>query len=228
MRFGPQDNAFDVPNSEITMGRKLTMAGIAVTCLVLLGMYMRSDRMSMTSVMNLQNLPPLQESGLEGTLLCAEDTQIISKAYVASKGCAMISDVDLGYTNNTLKRAYVLVVCARQSVGTVPLSAETLESFGLVDSGKSLISSIILGEATTAAVYTGGMFDGDNMYVMDRSNTWEPILRPGYMFLNKWKENSRHNVMSIIFHSTSDSIPTSCDMLRTSIGFIAPSTNFRG
>jgi len=50
---------FDVPNSEIKRGRKLTVAGIALTCIVLLGIYMRPDRASMTSVMNMQKLGKL-------------------------------------------------------------------------------------------------------------------------------------------------------------------------
>lgn len=298
------ETTFDVPNAEWKRNRKLTIAGVAFACLLLLGVYLQPKPTSVSSVMSLyydkigkladgtpvvavadnipkdvkifsgsfsirhERLPRISEAkpksldsesvakdpalypsvlsasststsksaiSLEtqadmalasitpaadatkpvgavspagGLLLCTLTAQIKSKVYVAPEGCAMISDVDLAYTKNTRKTANVLVICAPQSIGTFPLDSDTLESFGLVNSGKSLISSAVAGEKTEAVLYSGNYFDGSSY-----------TMHPGKsMPLDQLMLND--NVNSIIFKSSTDAQPTSCKALKAQIGFV--------
>jgi hypothetical protein len=306
------ETAFDVPNAEWKRNRKLTIAGVAFACLVLLGVYLQPKPTSVSSVMSLyydkigkladgtpvvavattlphdvkifsgsfsirsDRLPRISKesskpvdsvesltkdpalypsvlsassassstspisleaqavaalasvspaadgthpisavSSAGGLLLCTLTAQIKSKAYVAPEGCAMISDVDLAYTKNTHKSGNVLVICAPQSVGTFPLDSETLESFGLVNSGKSLISSVVPGEKTEAVLYTGKYFDGST-YTMRP----EKSIPLNQLMLND-------NVNSVIFKSTTDAQPSSCKALKAQIGFIEHPSSVR-
>jgi len=147
-----------------------------------------------------------------GLLLCTAEVELTKTPYSVPEGCAFVSDLDLYYKNK--KPANILIICAPSEIGHFPLDSETLESFGLVDDGKSLISTIEPGSKTSVAIYSGGSFDGAN-FVLEPSDAPRSLVNQP--FFNKWKQTANDNVNSLIFQSTASGsgIPRSCKDLKS-------------
>merc|ERR1711871_806857 len=136
----------------------------------------------------------LSESSL---LLCTADIERKNEEYVPPKGCALISDADM----------------------TFPLDAETLESFGLIEGGKSLISTVLSGEDTSVAVYSGDSFDGHSYVVnhVEKISSSDSLLKAHFLDMRKSSPND--NVKSLIFQTTATSTPSSCKAVKKEIKF---------
>ena len=139
--------------------------------------------------------------------------------YAAPKGCALISDEDLTFNHaKSHTPANVLVICAPASIGTFPLDGETLESFGLVKDGKSVISSVIAGEDTSIGVYSGEAFDG-NSYVVEHT---EKIDENNSLLNTRFAGSQlvpNDNIKSLIFQTSASSTPRTCKNVKYEIGF---------
>ena len=152
-------------------------------------------------------------------LLCTAEISRKNEMYAAPKGCALISDEDLTFNHaKSHTPANVLVICAPASIGTFPLDAETLESFGLVKDGKSVISSVIAGEDTSIGVYSGEAFDG-NSYVVEHT---EKIDENNSLLNTRFAGSQlvpNDNIKSLIFQTSASSTPRTCKNVKYEIGF---------
>lgn len=152
-------------------------------------------------------------------LLCTTEISRKNEMYAAPKGCALISDEDLTFNHaKSHTPANVLVICAPASIGTFPLDEETLESFGLVKDGKSLISSVIAGEETSIGVYSGSAFDGSSYVVQHTENIDDAnsLLNTRYVGSQLVPND---NIKSLIFQTTASSTPRTCKNVKYEIGF---------
>merc|ERR550537_2047624 len=152
-------------------------------------------------------------------LLCTAEISRKNEMYAAPKGCALISDEDLTFNHaKSHTPANVLVICAPANIGTFPLDEETLESFGLVKDGKSLISSVIAGEETSIGVYSGSAFDGSSYVVQHTENIDDAnsLLNTRYVGSQLVPND---NIKSLIFQTTASSTPRTCKNVKYEIGF---------
>ena len=159
----------------------------------------------------------LSESSL---LLCTADIERKNEEYVPPKGCALISDADMTFDGAEKHLpAKALVICAPANIGTFPLDAETLESFGLIEGGKSLISTVLSGEDTSVAVYSGDSFDGHSYVVnhVEKISSSDSLLKAHFLDMRKSSPND--NVKSLIFQTTATSTPSSCKAVKKEIKF---------
>ena len=152
-------------------------------------------------------------------LLCTAEISRKNEMYAAPKGCALISDEDLTFHQaKSHIPVNILVVCAPANIGTFPLDGETLESFGLIKDGKSLISTVIAGEDTSIGVYSGESFDGSSYIVQHTEN-----IGDANSLLNTRYAGSQlvpnDNIKSMIFQTTASSTPRTCKNVKYDIGF---------
>merc|ERR1719453_1774454 len=151
-------------------------------------------------------------------LLCTAEISRKNEMYAAPKGCALISDEDLTFNEaKSHTPANVLVICAPANIGTFPLDGETLESFGLVKDGKSMISSVIAGEETSIGVYSGEAFDGNSYVIQHTENIGEANSLLNTRYAGSTATND--NIKSMIFQTTASSTPRTCKNVKYEIGF---------
>lgn len=161
---------------------------------------------------------PNSESQL---ILCTAEVEYKNEDYQPPKGCALLSDVDFTFSHDKAHvPANALVICAPANIGTFPLDAETLESFGLVKNGKSMISTVLAGEDTSVAAYSGEAFDG-NSYVVNhvkKLSASDSLSHAHFIDMAK-SQGPNDNIKSVIFQTTAASTPDSCKEVKATIGF---------